>query len=216
MTLKDKISCFAHDIRTPLTVLTHYLSSHAPRGEGDADEMERFNNAKRNLKKIEKMVDELSSNVVAGLCAGHKMILDESLGGGGAPPLHYNEGHPLLQTLSAKRWMVIDDVKEVREQWRDIIVGKNLPPPVEVACAEDFMGKGIDYTNIKGAIVDLQFEGSSSDGFDIIEFLKRKGVANIHLCTGYYNDEAVKKEAAHLGVASIIPKPIPENIADIL
>lgn len=117
-------------------------------------------------------------------------------------------------TNNSDQWIVIDDTEEFRIQWREIFKKQGLPPPIEFTLPEQVRSSKINLDKLGGAIVDLNFEGSSGNGFDLIELFKSKGIARLHLCTSSYDEAKVKKEATRLKVTSIIPKPIPENIAD--
>ena len=83
---------------------------------------------------------------------------------------------------------------------------------------EDIMKDGsIDYSKINAAIVDYEFKGSEHNGIDLIRYLKSMGVPAVHLCTGFYADKDIRREAKQAGATSILKKPLDDNeIAKIL
>jgi hypothetical protein len=112
-----------------------------------------------------------------------------------------------------KQWLVMDDTPEFRDQWREIIKKNNLPPPIELDSVEALRKADIDYGSLAGAIVDYYYEGSNATGLDALGYLSSKGVQNLHLCTGNYNESIVMR-GVNRTKARIIPKPIPEDIGD--
>lgn len=75
----------------------------------------------------------------------------------------------------------------------------------------------IDYSKVNAAIVDYEFKGSSQNGIDLIRHLKSMGVKEVHLCTGHYEDEDIRKAAMDAGATSILKKPLDDDeIARIL
>ena len=56
------------------------------------------------------------------------------------------------------------------------------------------------------AIVDYSYEGSSRTGIDVISYLKRKGLVEVHLCTGFADDDSVRSAAFAAGADSVIKK----------
>lgn len=115
-------------------------------------------------------------------------------------------------TTRPVQWLVVDDTQTFREQWRDIIIKQNLPPPIEVSYPEELTKPKFDLSKIDGAIVDYNYEGSNMTGIDVIDFLNGKGLETIYLCTANYNDVKIKKEASRVKIVTILPKPIPDDI----
>ena len=114
--------------------------------------------------------------------------------------------------------LIADDVAGIRQQWQKIVKerGGNV-----VHCAksvEEVEGsREIDYDRIDTAIVDYKYEGEDKTGIDLITHLKSKGVTRVYLCTGFYDDPAIRDAAHQAGADSIIPKPINEsNLSDLL
>lgn len=117
-------------------------------------------------------------------------------------------------TNGKKQWLVMDDTPEFRDQWREMIKKNNLPPPIEFESVEALYKSDIDYSDLAGAIVDYYYEGSNTTGIDALDYLKAKGVKNLYLCTGNYNESIVIR-GANRAKAHIIPKPIPERTGNI-
>ncbi len=83
---------------------------------------------------------------------------------------------------------------------------------------DEIMKNGsIDYSKINAAIVDYEFKGSDQTGIDLIRHLKSMGVKQVHLCTGFYADEEIRRQAKEAGADSILKKPLDDDeIAKIL
>ncbi len=122
------------------------------------------------------------------------------------------EGNENL-TNGKKQWLVVDDTPEFRDQWREMIKKNDLPPPIEFESVEALYRSDTDYSELAGAIIDYYYEGSNTTGLDALEYLKAKGVQNLHLCTGNYNESIVIRGVTRFK-ARLIQKPIPEGIAD--
>jgi len=91
--------------------------------------------------------------------------------------------------------------------------GKNV---VLLEKGEELLMRPLNLNDFATVVVDYQFENSALDGFDIVEYLKSQKVRRIHLCTGCYDNPAVIKRAQELGIVSIISKPIPRHLWDVL
>jgi CheY-like chemotaxis protein len=101
-------------------------------------------------------------------------------------------------------------------QWQ-IILKKRGYNVIEARSGEELLGMRIDFETIQTAIVDYQYEDSDLNGLDVVEYLKRKNVERIYLCTANYQDKEIVQQAKALGVASIIAKPIHlKNLETIL
>jgi len=69
----------------------------------------------------------------------------------------------------------------------------------------------IDYSRINAAIVDYEFKGSKQNGIDLIRHLKAMGVEKVHLCTGYYADDMVIRQAKEAGADWVLKKPLDDE-----
>jgi DNA-binding NarL/FixJ family response regulator len=108
--------------------------------------------------------------------------------------------------------MLVDDDPEMISSWRRIIDGSGGSIRYTATSADAVMKDGkLDAANIDTAIVDYRYEGYSATGVDLIKFLKKQGVKEVHLCTGFHDDEDIRKRAKEAGATSIIPKPIDER-----
>lgn len=119
---------------------------------------------------------------------------------------------PATHAQADQHVLVVDDDPGIRTQWRNILKKATGHTPIELSRGEELLKASIDYSKVLTAIVDYQFEESSLNGLDIIEYLKQKKVPKIFLCTGFYEDKDIIKRAKALGVIGIIPKPIPEDL----
>lgn len=109
--------------------------------------------------------------------------------------------------------LIADDDFDIRLRLIDVV--NNLGGNVVFAASsprEIIDSVGFDYSAIDTAIVDYQFKGDILNGVDVISYLKKNGVRNIHLCTGHHDDEEVCKQAKDAGAVSIIPKPFDEKL----
>lgn len=70
----------------------------------------------------------------------------------------------------------------------------------------------INYGLIDIAIVDYDYGASRQTGIDLIAHLKKHGVRKVYLCTAFYDDDDVCREAKGVGADSIIPKPFEEEM----
>lgn len=108
--------------------------------------------------------------------------------------------------------LIADDDVNVRMKWVNIVhrLGGTI---VCAAISPDELMKydGFDYSCVDTAIIDYQYDGHEKTGIDLISHLKQNGVKNIHLCTGFYDDENVRRQATDVGALSVIAKPIDEE-----
>lgn len=192
--MKKRISLMAHDIRSPLAVIKGYLQYR----EGFdlmAEEKEYWQAATTCVERLAAIADDMSDLVKEELS---QKILEKP-----SPPLNET-----LKTESEQRVLVVDDDHEIQVQWKNLL-SKNNMNYIGVERGEDLLQMKMDYSKLSLAIVDYEFENSSLNGFDVIEFLKRKQVKSIHLCTGLYDNPEIRILAKKHGVDSIIAKPIP-------
>lgn len=108
--------------------------------------------------------------------------------------------------------LIADDDAQVRAQWKRIVQengGKVVHAAESVEDVE--RNSSLDYRNIDTAIVDYQYEGFKKTGIDLIAYLKKRGVKRVYLCTGFYDDEMIRKRAKEAGADKIIAKPLDEE-----
>lgn len=113
---------------------------------------------------------------------------------------------------SAKSILVIDDDADILKQWSRLL--KNITPfeVVAVSGPRELYSLNPQPGVFRAAISDYRFDGVEETGIDLIKFLKGKGIPCRYLCTGFYYDPALRKEAISAGAHAIIPKPIPEEL----
>lgn len=187
----------AHDIRNALAVIHGYLR-YRDRADLSAEEREYWQAAKDSGGRILAIADALT-----GQAAASRETLGEA-----APAKK-------MVPLSPSLVLIVDDDEAIQRQWQRLLQDAGLAS-LAVESGESLLKIKLDLSQLKAAIVDYEFEGSALNGFDIIEYLKRKSVARIHLCTGLFDDEQIRDKARRLGVSLVIPKPIPADIVDKL
>jgi signal transduction histidine kinase/CheY-like chemotaxis protein len=108
--------------------------------------------------------------------------------------------------------LIADDDADVRSQWKKIIAdggGRVIYAAESVEEVE--RNSFLDYSKIDTAIVDYQYEGYDKNGIDLIEYLKKRGVKQVYLCTGFHDDEEIRRRAKNAGADDIIAKPLDEK-----
>lgn len=107
-----------------------------------------------------------------------------------------------------RRFIIVDDDADIRLRWRKIVQDSGGTVAREASSLEEVEEHDdeIDYGSVDVAMVDYHYEGSKYCGTDVIKYMRTKGVGEIHLCTGHYDDEEVRNEAFSAGADSIIPK----------
>ena len=108
--------------------------------------------------------------------------------------------------------MIVDDSADVRLQWKHYVQQNGGSLVYEYDSPENLQEKGFEVENVDLAIVDYHYERSTKTGIDVILYLKERGVNQVHLCTGFYSDKAIRVQAKDVGVDSIIPKPFDLSI----
>jgi signal transduction histidine kinase len=111
--------------------------------------------------------------------------------------------------LGPEKVLIVDDDEDIRNQWKRLIDergGRVVYLANSVRDAQSSLG--VDYTMIDTAIVDYEYAGEDQNGVDLVGFLRRNGVKNVYLCTGYYRDEEICRRAKEAGAASVLSKPI--------
>lgn len=187
----------AHDLRSPISVLKGYLEfkSEDILSEDEEAYVEALKMCVERLTRIADTLDRQARGVATA-----------------ASVVTQTQSTPQTE-LMGDGVLIVDDDPSLRLQWR-LFFKKRAVPTIEASSGEELLGRHLDYSTVRGAIVDYNFEGSALNGFDIIEFLQQKGVAQIHLCTGQHAEENVQIRARSLGVVSVIPKPIDVKICD--
>ena len=119
------------------------------------------------------------------------------------------ETQPQPQSKPAfSRVLIADDDPEIRAQWHKIIPEHGGAIVHTAKTVKEVEEGEIDYSKIDTAIVDYQFYGEDKTGIDLIRHLKAKGVKTVYLCTGFYDNEVIIKQAQAAGAVRVLPKPI--------
>lgn len=114
-----------------------------------------------------------------------------------------------ISNLLKTRILVADDDPEIRKQWMRIILGRGGELVYAAATAADIeLNETLDFSRIDTAIVDYQYEGEERTGVDLIKYLKGKGVKKVYLCTGFFDDDEVRRKAYAVGVDGMLRKPL--------
>lgn len=123
----------------------------------------------------------------------------------------FSSAKPVI-AKSAKSVLVIDDDVDVLKQWELIL--KNLTPfeVVTVSDPDDLDQLDISPKIYRAVISDYRFDGKRVTGLDLIKLFKKKEIPCRYLCTGFYYDPTLRKDAIEAGAHAIIPKPIPEDL----
>ena len=188
----------AHDLRSPISVIAGYVAERR-RGSLSVDEDQQYLMAiQTSIERLTRIADAVAER------AGELLPSPSS-----NPAASENRSPTDINIDTNKQCvLIVDDNEGIRLQWRHIF--KSKPYTILEACSgEHLLSMKIDFTSIRAAIVDYQYEGSDLNGLDVIEYLKRKKIPHIHLCTANHGDARLCEKAQHLGVSSIIPKPIP-------
>lgn len=107
--------------------------------------------------------------------------------------------------IAGRRFALIDDDADIRLRWRRI-VEEGGGSVVAEADSPEKAWDGLDVATADVAIVDYNFDGSPKTGVDLIAHLKKKGLREVHLCTGFADDDAVRSAALAAGADSVIKK----------
>ncbi len=106
-----------------------------------------------------------------------------------------------------KKFVIIDDDADIRLRWRKIVEESGGKVVGEADSYEKVEhGDGLDVAAADVAIVDYNYDGSQKTGIDVISYLKKKGMREIHLCTGFAEDQAIRAAALAAGADSVIKK----------
>lgn len=186
---KNSLRKVAHDLRGPVSVLQGYHDFRKNTLQ-DGDEREFWHAARASLVRIQKVIEELESLVIPR----NDFSEDKE-----EIPSASQEGQPKV--------LLVENDETLRLQWRDVLHEKDFAL-IEIKNGEELLKKNLDYKMIQTAIVNYEYEGSALNGFDVVEFLKRKGVPKIHLCIGEERELSVEGSVRDLGIESIIRRPV--------
>lgn len=195
----------AHDLRSPLSVLMGYLELKENGGLSAEEETQYLTALKTSAQKIARIADTLAS----GTCAPATTA---------SPRVNWlaKQDPGVDVALGGRLYLVVDDDDGMRAQWR-LLLKRHGFAVVEAVSGEHLLGMHLDFAQLTGAVVDYHYEGSELNGLDVIEYLHRKKIPRIHLCTANHQDAKVRAQAEKLGVAGIIAKPLsPEGVAAML
>ncbi|MBI2342198.1 MAG: response regulator, partial [Deltaproteobacteria bacterium] len=117
--------------------------------------------------------------------------------------------HALTNGTSAV--LVVDDDPEMRKEWRELIARQTKLQSIELTSGEELLSSQIDFSTVKIAISDYKFENCALNGIDVLQYLKRKNVPTLILCTSMSENPEVRKAAEKIGVRHILSKPIDEE-----
>lgn len=189
-TREETLRRAAHDLRSPISVIRGYSDLRREGGGADATEAEYLDAVGASLEKLTRIAETLSGTTPAA----PKTTIAVS-------PRPIPAGHKGV-------FLIVDDDVGMRAQWR-LGLKKLGCGVVEAASGEELLAMPLDFAGLKAAVVDYQYEGSALNGLDVVEYLRRKKLPRIHLCTANHDDARLRREAERLGVASVIPKPLP-------
>ncbi|MFH1769286.1 MAG: hybrid sensor histidine kinase/response regulator, partial [Parcubacteria group bacterium] len=106
-----------------------------------------------------------------------------------------------------KRFILIDDDADIRLRWRRIVRDNGGTVVGEADSYESMTSNGgLNYDEADVAIVDYNYEGSAKTGIDVINYLRTKGIKEIHMCTGHAHDDDIRAAALSAGADSVIAK----------
>ncbi len=203
-----KIKKIIHDIRSRLGVMQMVFDIKDVFPITDENK-EIFENCKLGFEEMIRLVEDLSQD----------LGLSQPLLGKSLQPIQkrhdYIQTSPWVVVPGQNQVLVVDDDSEIRNTFLSQLEkrGKTV---LTIEKGEDLLTHALDLKTVSMAIVDYQFENSALDGFDVVEYLRSQNVRQIHLCTGCYDDPDVIKRAQELGIVSIISKPIPAHVWDVL
>lgn len=194
--IDDVLKKAAHDLGSPISVIRGFVDFKTARGVSDPDELAYLDAVKKSLDKME------------GITA--------SLQGRPWSPPKTQTTLPTAITQQSKTGqkavLVVDDDEGIRFQWKALLKSRGFAA-IEVSSGEELLAMPIDFNALHAAIVDYQYEHSNLNGLDVVEYLRRKNLERIFMCTANYQDEDLCRQAKNLGVRFVTGKPIrPERI----
>jgi len=110
--------------------------------------------------------------------------------------------------IDGRRFVLVDDDADIRVRWRNIVEQGGGRVVAEADSPEKATGDELDVSCADVAIVDYSFEGSVMTGVDVVAHLKRMGLKEVHMCTGYADDESIRQAAMDAGADSVIQKEL--------
>lgn len=185
---KDFLRKVAHDLRGPSSVIQGYLDFRKKSLKGE-DEREFWNATRASLVRVQKIIEELESFLIP------------------CDDFFQQEAPSSYSQEDRTKVLLVENDEELCLKWRDVLRERDFTL-IEIKNGEELLKKNLDYKTIQTAIVNYEYENSALNGFDVVEFLKRKGVPKIHLCIGEERDLSVEGYVHELGVASIIRRPV--------
>lgn len=186
----------AHDLRSPISVVSGFVSQKYSGTLSVEDEVAYLEAISSSVAKLSRIADAMLARAGVDVASMPRPYV---------APTAQNT-HADCDTA-----LVVDDDAGIRRQWIQLL--KNRGITVVTACnGEELLSGKIDFSQIQMAIVDYHYEGSDLNGCDVIEFLKRKKIARVHLCTANHQDPGLPNKAFAAGADSIIPKPIDETV----
>lgn len=187
-----------HDLGSPLSVIKGYVDYRYKASPDSTDEILYLGAMKKSIAKIERIADQI------------RATLDEET----PAPVETEEQIAEIRKqldLHDEPVLIIDDDSSIITQWELHFRNKNCHV-MTARRGEDLVYHDFDYKKIKAAIVDFQYDNSQLNGFDVIRFLKKRGVARVYLCTAQGGDQGIRNQALALGAEAIITKPIHHGI----
>lgn len=177
-----------HGLRGSAAVFQGYLDFRK-KNLADKDEKDFWNAVRVSLVRVQKIIEELESFLIS-----HE---------------DFPQKEEVFSCVQENRTKVllVENEEGLRLKWRDILREKDFTL-IEIKNGEELLKKHLNYKEIQIAIVNYEYKDSALNGFDVVEFLKRKGVPKIHLCVGEDRDLSVEGYLRDLGIESIIRRPV--------
>lgn len=186
----------AHDLGSPISVIRGFVDFKTARGVSDPDEEAYLDAVKKSLDKMEGITARLQGRPWS------------------PPKPQATTMVPMVRqsNVGQKTVLVVDDDEGIRFQWKALLKSRGFSA-IEVSSGEELLAMPIDFNALHAAIVDYQYEHSNLNGLDVVEYLRRKNLDRIFMCTANYQDEDLCRQAKNLGVRFVSGKPIrPERI----
>jgi CheY-like chemotaxis protein len=199
MSSQEFLRKLAHDLRSPISVIGGYAEARSSGGLSAVDEKHYLEAVRVSVEKLSRLADSVAERVGEGASFGTETPVPFPGGPVGS----------VGKACAGGSVLIVDDNDGIRFQWRQLLKSETRDI-VEARSGEELLGMKIDFSTVIAAVVDYHYEGSDLNGLDVIEYLKRKKIPRVHLCTANYGDVKIRERALALGAASVIPKPIPK------